>query len=1276
MENIILECKSINKYSNPMVSNGYIHSDIGISVGEQAVPRVDSAIKAIAFYAASNGNEFKVFLENGLLYRAEKQNNYKWSIVGEISDSEVIGADFNHQTGNILICTKKEIFLIDRNIVLLKQKEHQKHILQHINESDQCKAHSKWSEDNKYINMHINGVICIFGYDLTVVSDTMTTSNKIMNSRLMRTKKYLMHESAYVDVVKRVEMPDNQAKETEDTSKKDSVLFEEQTKYKLSNWHNQFSLVYTVTDQNIIYQLERSSYKFKQIQHLRATDLALERIEENNILYISSYNSYFYLLHQEASQIYLKIYLIKNNTVYLKASYCITTALEVSINTIAQSILPTINVSKDITREQSIDIEVITSSGIVCIKQKMNVNRTETDTIDIDGARLLYSNLSTKILPPPFYSTYAILSGVPQNIKCYSNGYIQYTYDEQKYYIPNRPSVPGTVYNSVMDAASEGVSTLLNSNELHALDGEVFQQTIQMKNNSSAVIRYIDTKLSIVCEDAQIEFSNVTGVGWITLAETHIIISCVHLSWTYLHKIDLIAQNSSKHFSSEIVGRTGKFSKLVFVCPKYTVLMDQYGMLETFYLPFMVEYQMKLFAEGSQFKESVALAKRHGVSLGHILPQIVPAIHAGKISPSLLLDITKQLFTSYTEHTDVINQIEEYVLKNIHTYLSSTEHTTTEQMQSTTSTLAQRRNSVPIYLVAVEILLFRKEHTILIDLLNRLVTEQKLLPYAFSLTEEHTPVTDILKKILAVVPKDELIKEALLKYAYTLCYIILEYSDSPSDEINDLLLTDNAKTINPFSYIEEAQRRLRIAILFKETNKQVSYTVLKTIIDYTSKHISHKDTSNQYILDNQSSKDNKLTNSTVITTAINHSENISSEKNSLPETLLEQEVSKESITKVLVDSVAIDTLARRIIDALKKECIRNYYAYLRDNSDLEKDISQLFSLHMPAYTAITTRMLVIAGDLLVREKDLEEALKCYLAAGPIAKEQRQSLQLKLGLWRDLFIDPETRTPEYLRKMESVLAQKEDSVEIGLMQIQYGSYINGLCTLISAQQYTTVQEYLKDRPLLSSTEITTVKSQLLSKLEEYITDIAQTTEKYQNHQIRLQSVRERKDKEREAILSGYYDDGGCGETVYTRSFITNTFLTNSKNPNHKKKRSSKLRNTVGGRYEEEYVQYVLSELINRVISQIDHLQTISNLLNILHPASETKEDSNPNEFTKQTAQAYSALKEKLKQFSSVFSPSFKEDFLSQNTEEDPLYDPERPVIDIPAHTSTIFDYIHK
>src|SRR5699024_7462810 len=147
----------------------------------------------------------------------------------------------------------------------------------------------KWSIDGQYIFVLAGATITFYSYYLEHISTTRTASNRVMNSRLMGTKKHLSHESAYVDVVSRVSMPDDSYEYIENEA--DSfVLFETRTRDKTVSWHNLFSLVYAVTVDNKIFLVERNGLKFKHIQHIRHTEREKERIIHNNIIAINSHS--------------------------------------------------------------------------------------------------------------------------------------------------------------------------------------------------------------------------------------------------------------------------------------------------------------------------------------------------------------------------------------------------------------------------------------------------------------------------------------------------------------------------------------------------------------------------------------------------------------------------------------------------------------------------------------------------------------------------------------------------------------------------------------------------------------------------------------------------------------------------------------------------------------------------------------------------------------------------------------------------------------------------
>ncbi|OAG31188.1 hypothetical protein NEDG_01601 [Nematocida displodere] len=1192
MENIALEVTNIVKCKNPTVSGGYILTEAGVR-HQNGLVKVSEAVPeetgVIAFYAETGGNEFKTVHRSGRIYRALKNKSYVWEAVGEMEETTILGAFFNKDNGNLLIVTETEMFLIDREMELVKQAGFKDAAIEAIRQSQVTTVHAEWSLDGKYILVLANSLLCIFRYDLSEIADTHSISNKVMNSRLVRTKKYLMHESAYVDIVRRVPMPDDEKTYVEDTRARESVLFETRSNYKLAAWHNRFSLVYAVSDENIIHVLERNALKFKEVHHVRKCDQTKEQISENRVVAIGSQTDYLYLIHQEHSRMFFKVYYIKNNCIYLKGNLDLNSVFGTESLGGSASIVP------DHSRaplQTGTCIQIVTEAGVLVVSQKTMVNRTDTDVVDVDGCRLIFYNLAKCCIPPPLFSRFLSLDSMPARISCFA-GRIECALPGGLATIPSGKGSDGT---ESLGRSLEGLSVK------HTAPQTVPQTEIPdavedcaiVLGQSRGTITLAEQTLTVTVGEASKKIRQVTSVASAMSKHGCLLITKDFLSSTDIFRITYNEENGE--VAEEYASRTGKHNRIVFVTNTATILIDEYGMLETQYLQFMVEHQIEKLAEEKNLEAAITLAKKHGVGLDIITAPLLGLLQHTRIEGTLLLEIVKILFvTDNAQNTLCIEKIEQNVIDRIKETQSPTH---------TTPTTVQTRTIQVLSSVLVEIYLFRKTYGAIIALASQFASDPAVSPFSFALAEGHSASISILQRAIPIISKEEVLRHCLSQYAYTLCYIVLYITDSPFDETNEVLLSAGTDIIDSSNTLEELERRYRIAVVLKHRSKQVLYAIKKEIAR------------------------------------------------------MEKFSSRED------EQTALAATAHALKSFFEKSYLRDFYIHLIKIEDMPPQ-EQAYAASSHAFKCLSSILLITSGDALVKENSLEEALLCYKAAGNPGKKPANALKIKLGLWEDLFGEPGTVTQATLQRIEGILLSKNDVLGAAQMHILHGDYPKGIDLLIKIEKYQNIFQLLQARPAANPASLFET---LTHNLSQYAASIASMSQKHVEHVERLGLVRERKEREREEILNGVYADDDCETATLSKSFITNTFMSGTQSAK-KKKRSSKLRNTVGGRYEEEYVQYVLSELIGKAQEHAVHAQEIERIVQNI-----PKEKLTPFLLQKHDS-TVSLFNTALRQYRAAFLPSVETDFISQNNEEDVLYDPERPVITQPD-TSLIDSYLQR
>ncbi|OAG33273.1 hypothetical protein NEIG_01023 [Nematocida sp. ERTm5] len=1225
MENIVLHHAKTDRYKDPLISNGFVLSN-GIVYNEETsvemTGRIEEGITPVAFYTEEKGAVFKVAAKSGHIFWAEKKNGYEWECVGDM-DVRVLNTFFNQTSGSVIILTENEIVLLDRHFNMVRTEEYSDELKKLVQESPLKEiVHAEWSSDGKYILVMAASILSIYAYNLEPIADTITVCNRIMNSRLMQTKKYLLNECAYVDSMRRVSVSNDQNIEVQDILEKNSVVFEKRSSYKLATWHNRFSLIYAVTDNNSIHILERNGLKYKELFHLRECDRKEENIESNDIVCIRTKEDYMYIVNREGHELYLKVYYIKNNCLYLKVNQNIA-----SVYTTDRNISVLSSAIKDMLIMSSHQIKLVLTEHIVTIKQSVCVNRTGRGVIDIDGARLIMYNLYKCPIPPPMYSREIKLEGVPDNLHALYNGEITY-------------QVNGKIYSRVV---GEDEANTVTEIENQATQADRTEKTIPMEERVKELNIQCSTKKSEytteipsilngheidlcgykvvltlnserqslhIQSDSSISqiIENVSSILPVITDQQYILISVKAQAWTEIYKLSLaLSSNNTLELVQARVARTGKDSRIVFASEISIIMVDVYGMLETFYLGFMLENKIDKLVSSEELPKAVGLAKKHGLSISKYLNAISASITSNRIEAQTLFEIVKLLFNEDRERAKpILDQIEKYSIAQIDSILCLNAHSSeTDQPNYVNDT--KTINTIYSWCnIAVEIYLFFCKPELIVILAEKFTYKEIISPKSFFSIEQYAIPERIIKKCIGVISPSVLLQSALNVYAYTLCYIIMHATDTPHDETNDILLVGQSDRINPFCASEEIERRLKIAKVAKDKKKQTLYMI------------------KQYIL------------------------------------------RKESANKECSFSITDLKLS------IEKECIRDFYLYLLDINELCRGECAEEEMSSEIFINTTQSLLHISGDSLEREGDHKEALNCYLRAGNAAKDKVCSLRMKLGLWREFFSDKTNQTPSNIQRMEDILLSQKNILSAAELNLELGLVPKGLKYLVEIEEYKRVNEYISKDSYVQTAD---VLENILQKVRAYSESIQNTLEQYTQNKERLMSVRERKDKEREEIINGMYADDDC-ETVYTRSFITNTFLSSNAGNAKKKKRSSKLRNTVGGRYEEEYVQYVLSELILKTVHQLSHIQSIICISHSFRKKctdNDTPALKNIKQLLNTLTDEISGYNKHLQRFYETVQITKEADFISQNTEDDVLYDPDRPIIEEPS-TSDILAYI--
>lgn len=1207
MENTVLEVLKVEKDINIHYSHGYTLTRNKIESNTEKIvflPQIFEDTNILTFYADVQRKIFTVLTGQGKIYQLDKEDSNEWICIAE-PEKEILGYALNSTNGNILICTDSELFLIDRNANLLRKKEIEEEMKKEIAQEEGKEIQMKWSIDGQYIFVLAGATITFYSYYLEHISTTRTASNRVMNSRLMGTKKHLSHESAYVDVVSRVSMPDDSYEYIESEADS-SVLFEPRTRYKTASWHNLFSLVYAVTEDNKIFLVERNGLKFKHIQHIRHTEREKERIVHNNIIAINSHSDYLYLVNEENGKCYLKVYYIKNNCIYLKSCLDLEQTAYVTY-------IPNTKLSITIDYDTQM-IKVLFSNKCIVLKQRKVLNRTEADVVDVDGARLLFYNFSKSLMPPPLFSRFISLEMVPQSVICEKDRkiYVQYT-ENKRVCVEASNSMEHKSIEEDYDYPVEVPDTCKN-----------FKVPIGKYNGKKCEELFIDYDGALMDikwgEKEKKSFTSITSFAVCKQDQFSLLLSKTSSSFTYIIRVFLLHDYTC--LKTETILKTGKDSKIVFVGSSYIILTNEYGTLETFYPEFMISYQISCYRKSNNIKAAIEMVRRYGSSAHQLIPFISSSIRNNSISPALLLKATKTLLASEDGDAllNLLSNVEEYAEKNLCLQDAQLDQQVDKQVGEKKNIYAENTDILCFVSLLVEIYLYRNDFLNILLLAKRYAPNNLLSPLSFTLSPEHSVALSILKASIPTIGQEKLLAMSMQCYAYTLCYLILHITDSSQEEINDILLVEGKEMIDPDDLQEEIQRRLKIASLHHCRREQVLYTLFGYLT----------------------------------TKAENHPNNDEHD---------EQERAVATITK-----------------EYEKMRIRDYYLYLIEELNKQTEINainmqiqkiqerkykKVFSICADKYKNTICALLLHAGSILKKEQSMEEALSCYAAAGKLGESEADSLRISLGLWKDLLYLPEKITHENLEKLENVLLNKiKDPVSAADMHLKHGSYDKGVEILTKEEQFKHLFSCIDSNMIHN---IAKVVEMLISKVLEYTEKVDACMEKYQENRKRLASVRERKDKERDIIIENSNTMYNCdNDTVYSRSFITNTFMTSTTTGNKKKKRSSKLRNTVGGRYEEEYVQYILSEIVKKIETISENAYYVDRIIYSLSKENSEKISINiSNTVLCKYLFSKKILHEKITVFLKIIYKSINDDFSTRNTEDDPLYDPERPIIPQPG-----------
>ncbi|KAH9386964.1 uncharacterized protein NEMAJ01_1860 [Nematocida major] len=1162
MENARIQHTRSEKWSSSLTSNGYVLENGAVyeeSSRRKITPNNSGVKNPASFYASPDGLSFKTVFYSGKVERAEEKSGYSWESVGEF-ETGILSASFSPGSGSLVVVTGERVFLLDKffNPVrdeLLKEEIKKLHLEKF------SPIQITFSPDGKYIAICMGTVISVYTYNLEPVSDTLSVCNKIMNSRLMGTKKFLLDEGAYVNTVRRLPVSGEDLPYKEIAPKKESVEFEARSCYKLVTWHCSLPKMYAVTHENRIHVLERNSLKFYEIFHIRKSDAEKEKILENEIFFISARICYLYLLHKENKNFYLKVFYVKNNVIYLKCNFPVNDAVSSPVHEVLRMEVG-----------ESGNIRIVTPEHIISLEQTTFVNRSRDNVIDIDGARLFFYNLQKCTIPPPMCSQEMGMDGVPSDMHVSWDGEISCKINGKKQIfsgpLPKKEN-SGTEFKK---------KTIEFSSENSPVEVEIGPMECLVSLNTRTHTLKIEHKSTCV------EMPRITSACPIFLEEEKsLVVTRESHPWTEI--VRFYAENGE--ILQEKLARTGQSSKIVFISETTVILIDRYGMLESFYIPALVKIKVANLIKNGQVESAIFTLKKYGMPVGPWLQMLVYEKEA--VPARILLEIVRFLGTE-PEIEPEVDKIEKIALAKIFDLLKE-ETVKKEEIYEWCE-------------LCMEIHHLKNDPAQLVKFAALFTQRQKLSPNSLSWRfYDNNHISDrIIRKTIGVFSAEILLTHAMNSYKYTLCYIILNATNTPMDVVNDTLLPANSEVLDPFSEHEEVERRLRISKVSKNKKSQTFYSIKTCIGASAWKEAESRGGSER------------------------------------------------------------DLLLSSLKASLEKDVARDFYFYL-ENAESFFESEEVPEWFDGEFQEAVDSLLLLCGDALRRENDLEDALWCYLRTKTPNNPELKKLKMQLGKWRELFEDPAERTRERVEKMEEVLLLQKNTLAAAEMHLEVGCPVKGAKFLIDLEMFSELKFFiLKTAPENSPENIfkakETTRAEFLAQTSEYlrkkVQSFAESSESaagtYRENTQRLHRVRERKDGERKKVLEGEFEPGDA-LTVYTRSFITNTLVTG--NSTGKKKRSSKLRNTVGGRYEEEYVQYVLSELILKCKKHVKNMQEIESIFSCADmPGGEA------------FSHEKSAFKKALCTFYDLCNSSISEDFVSLNSEDDVLYDPERPLIEQP------------
>lgn len=1156
MENTVLERVYGRRCTQAVASNGYVCTEEGIAKIESGEKMCagPAGRQIIAFYADAKKGVYKAVCASGEMARCSREEGYAWEVEGVFEQSAVRHAAYNEANGNLLVVAGKDVYLVDRNAELVKQVQLDDSAQGRKESGERERACAEWSADGKYILLLVDTVVHTYGYDLSAISNTWATTNRVMNSRLMRTKKYVAHESAYTDVARRVQMPDDP--EQAAAEQQDSVLFEARAKYKHASWHGEHDLIVGVTSENKVQVLERSCLRYKEIQHVREKDRDRECMQENSIDRVCARGDYVYMAHREGERTYIKVYYVKNNTVYLKASQCVSERGAEAVRYMY--------VSEGI-------VHIGTTQRVMGLRHRRVTNRTAEGVVEVDGARILTYELARRLAPPPFFTRYDRICGVPARVRCTSRGI---------------SSIDERGREEVVWREGKGEEAGEEEDEYSTeLPGEIDGKEMRMQG-ARVRVSYRDSTLRIAREGAEVmQMQGVTSVYMLRAPAECLLVTKETLAYAELHTVG--CEEAGQSVSSRRIARSAKGNRIVFATDTSVILVTEYGTLETYYPEFLVRHKMRMHAAAGELQQAVRLAQRHGTGIEDISGAVLQAVGSRQgMEAALLFAVTKIYLAKESEENGKrIAAIEQAIRDRLESRQEDIE--VLMQGVSIGQRRAESEDTGVLCSVLTEIHLARAEYAQAVRLASRYAPAHTFSPLQLERAGAMGVAECILRRVLKVTGKEQLMTQCMSAYAYALCYLLCSITGSPVDEVNSVLLGPDAvageAVIDTENMREETERRYRVAVLTSNKGREVVYTIKRAAAG-TEKSGQRGE--------------------------------------------------------------AHEEAAEKVAKQLEARHIRNFCDYLlapsRECREDEEHVQN------KEYARMRDAVLCVAGEMLRREQALDTALQCFAAAGEAGKERARQLQLHLGRWQELLANRENVTEQNMAKLEQVLRAQKRVREAAMMQMQHGSRALAIGLLMECREYAEICEMLAcDGAAASALQHTL----LVQQVDDYAVDIGALHAKYVEHRDRLARVRERKNRQREDMLQGEYVDDGCDSTVCsTRSFVTNTFMAGAEDK--KTRRPAKLRNTVNGRYEEEYVQYVLGEIVRVVGEQAGQVRAIEQICRYVGREQEA-------------AAAKDRWAGRARDFLHMLLPHYDSDFLCRNTEDDPLYDPNRPVIPQPA-----------